>query len=123
MKKKIFILTFIVCAVFSSASAHTKIVFSTDKLPHWIKNVGARTEPKSKKIFWANDFGAIADGKTISTKAINKAIDECAKKGGIVAFKDGEYQTGAIFLKSNVHLRVDAGVTLQIGRASCRERV
>ena len=112
MKKKIFILTFIVCAVFSSASAHKKIVFSPDKLPHWIKNVGARTEPKSKKIFWANDFGAIADGKTISTKAINKAIDECAKKGGIVAFKDGEYLTGAIFLKSNVHLRVDAGVIL-----------
>ena len=68
--------------------------------------------PKGAKVFWANDFGAVGDGKTVSTNAINKAIDECAKKGGIVAFKSGNYLTGAIFLKNNVNLRVDNGVTL-----------
>ena len=29
-----------------------------------------------------------------------------------MSFKPGEYVTGALFLKSNVHLRVDEGVSL-----------
>ena len=32
--------------------------------------------------------------------------------GGIVSFKSGSYLTGALFLKSNVHLRVGADVIL-----------
>lgn len=81
-----------------------------NRLPDWIKNVGARSKPNGKKIFWANHYGAIGDGKSLATKAVQKAIDECAKKGGIVALKSGEYLTGAIFLKSNVNLRIDKGV-------------
>ena len=106
------ITTLILFAVFSTISAQNKAVSSSDKLPDWIKNVGARTTPKVSKVFWANDFGANSDGKTISTSAIQKAIDAAAKKGGIVAFKPGNYLTGAIFLKNNVNLRVDNGVTL-----------
>lgn len=113
MKKNLsLVLMLFVCAVFSSVSAQNKVVSGKDKLPDWVNKVGARTEPKAVKVFWANDFGANPDGATISTKAIQKAIDKAAKKGGIVAFKPGNYLTGAIFLKSNVHLKVDAGVTL-----------
>ncbi|MCH5718344.1 glycosyl hydrolase family 28 protein [Niabella hibiscisoli] len=44
---------------------------------------------------------------------MQKTIDACAKAGGgIVAFKPGIYVTGSIFLKSNVHLRIDQGVLL-----------
>ena len=71
-----------------------------------------RNEPKSKKIFSSNSYGAKGDGATNSTKAIQKAIDEAAKKGGTVTFEKGTYVTGALFVKSNVHLRVDEGVTL-----------
>jgi polygalacturonase len=86
---------------------------SFDKdLPSWTKKTGARKIPKGKKIFSANRFGAKGDGATDSTKAIQKAIDEAAKKGGIVTFEKGIYVTGALFVKSNVHLRVDEGVTL-----------
>ncbi len=113
MKKNlIIILTFLVCAISSSVFAQNKAVSKNDNLPDWIKNVGARTEPKGAKVFWANDFGAMPDGKTLSTKAIQSAIDAAAKKDGIVAFKSGNYLTGAIFLKSGVHLRVDANVIL-----------
>ncbi len=110
--RSVIILT--VFAAFSAVSAQTKNA-STDigRLPDWVSKVGARSEPKNKKIFWANDFGANGDGKTISTEAINKAIGACAESGGgTVAFKAGNYLTGAIFLKSNVNFRVDDGVTL-----------
>lgn len=90
-----------------------KKVQSFDKdLPSWTKKTGARNEPKSKIIFSANSFGAKDDGASDSTTAIQKAIDEAAKKGGVVTFEKGIYFTGALFLKSNVHLKVDEGVTL-----------
>jgi len=86
---------------------------SFDKdLPSWTKKTGARKLPKAKKIFSANAFGAKGDNSTNSTKAIQKAIDEAAKKGGVVTFEKGIYVTGALFLKSNVHLKIDEGVTL-----------
>jgi hypothetical protein len=83
-----------------------------DDLPVWVKKVGARREPKGKRIFSVNDFGAVGDGATNSTKAIQQTIDACSKTGGIVTFKPGSYLTGALFIKSNVHLRLDEGVTL-----------
>lgn len=86
---------------------------SFDKdLPSWTRKTGARKEPKAKKIFSANAFGAKGDNSTNSTASIQKAIDEAAKKGGTVTFEKGIYVTGALFLKSNVHLKVDEGVTL-----------
>ena len=106
-------LIFVFCLIFIfQIFSFAQSVSDKKGLPDWIKNVGAKNSPKSKKVFWANDFGANADGNTTSTAAIQKAIDEATKKGGIVAFKSGNYLTGAIFLKNNVHLRIDDGVTL-----------
>jgi polygalacturonase len=81
-------------------------------LPAWVRDAKARREPKRKRVFSANTYGALA-GSANSTKAIQKAIDACAKAGGgVVSLKPGSYVTGALFLKSNVHLRIDTGVTL-----------
>lgn len=79
----------------------------------WVKKVGARRMPGLKAQILVNSFGAVSDGKTVTTKAIQAAIDACASKGGgTVSFKPGAYLTGAIFLKSNVHLKIDAGVLI-----------
>lgn len=79
----------------------------------WEKKVGAKSFPVKNERFPVNNYGALGDGKTISTKAIQKAIDACAAKGGgIVCFNPGSYVTGAIFIKSNVHLLIERGVEI-----------
>ncbi|HEY0457966.1 MAG TPA: glycosyl hydrolase family 28 protein [Pyrinomonadaceae bacterium] len=100
-------------AIVFSVQAQKKKTQSFDSdLPSWTKQTGARKIPKGKKIFSANSFGARGDGSTDSTAAIQKAIDEASKKGGTVTFEKGIYVTGALFVKSSVHLVVDEGVTL-----------
>jgi polygalacturonase len=59
------------------------------------------------------DFGALGDGKTKDTAAIQQALDRCAVLGGgEVLIPAGEYSTGAIMLRSNTMLRLDAGASL-----------
>lgn len=92
---------------------HAKMLLAQTNNMEWMKNVGARKIPGIKKIFWINDFGKVNESNIVSTKAIQAAIDACAKKGGgIVAFKPGVYVMGSIFLKSNVHLKIDKGVLI-----------
>jgi polygalacturonase len=64
------------------------------------------------KAVLANAYGAVGDGRTLNTKAIQAAIDEAAKTGATIAFKPGVYLTGSLFLKSGVTLRLDKGVTI-----------
>jgi len=64
--------------------------------------------------FPAHDFditqsGAVGDGATDCTAAIEKAIDACAEAGGgRVVVPAGEFLTGPIHLKSNVALHLAA---------------
>jgi len=60
----------------------------------------------------ANAFGALGDGTTLCTEAIQAAIDQARAGGGTVRFEPGVYLTGALFLKSGVTFRVDKGVRL-----------
>ena len=79
----------------------------------WVTKVGTRSFPSSTQIFVANEYGAVNDDVTNNAFFIQKAIDACAAKGGgIVQFKPGTYVSGSIFLKDNVHLRIDKGVLI-----------
>lgn len=61
-----------------------------------------------KNIYNIRNYGAKGDGKTINTKAINAAIEDCSNKGGgKVLIPKGKYISGTIFLKSNVTLFLD----------------
>jgi hypothetical protein len=61
----------------------------------------------------ARQAGAVSDGKTLCTEAIQKAIDRCnAAGGGTVYFSPGTYLSGTLFLKSHVTLHLEANATL-----------
>jgi polygalacturonase len=71
-----------------------------------------------QRIYDITRYGAVADNASLSTKAIQKAIDLCSANGGGIVLlpksTDGktEYLTGTIILKNNVELRIDSGVVL-----------
>ena len=59
--------------------------------------------------FNISDFGAIGDGKTLNTTAIQSAIEACAEQGGgTVVLKSGVYLSGSITLKSGINLYASA---------------
>jgi polygalacturonase len=60
------------------------------------------------------DYGAISDGLTLSTQAIQAAIDDCNKNGGgRVVIPAGNFYSGSIYLKSNVELHLELGAVLK----------
>ena len=66
------------------------------------KDLGAR-------VYNIADFGAVGDGTTLNTDAVQRAIDTCTKEnGGTVLVPAGDFVTGTIELKSNVTLRIAA---------------
>ncbi|GAB4039055.1 glycoside hydrolase family 28 protein [Spirosoma jeollabukense] len=59
-------------------------------------------------------FGAVADGVTMNTSAINKAIEQCSRGGGgVVLIPSGLWLTGPITLKNNVNLHLATGALVQ----------
>ena len=59
------------------------------------------------------DFGAVGDGATPCTEAFRAAFDAAAAAGGgTVYVPAGRYLTGAITLRSDTALYIDAGATL-----------
>ncbi len=73
----------------------------------------AAAAPRRLREYNILDFGAIADGKTLSTKAIQAAIDVAfTAGGGVVYAPPGVYCTGGIVLKSWVTLYLEGGSTL-----------
>ncbi len=59
-------------------------------------------------------YGAVNDGKTIATKSLQAAIDACNKNGGgDVIVPAGLFIIGTVYLKSNVHLYLQAGAILR----------
>jgi polygalacturonase len=64
-------------------------------------------------VYTITDFGARGDNKTINTKAIQQAIDACAKTGGTVLIPGGTFLSGTLILKSNLTLHLMAGAVLK----------
>ena len=59
------------------------------------------------------DYGARADGRSLNTRAIQRAIDDAAKAGGgMVHVPRGTFLSGRIDLRSHVTLYLDEGSVL-----------
>ena len=64
-------------------------------------------------VFDIGAYGAQRDGETISTAAIQRAIDACHEAGGgRVLCGAGHFLTGSLVLRSNVELHLSAGCKL-----------
>lgn len=60
------------------------------------------------------DHGVVGDGTTKNTTALQRLIDRLAAAGGGTAyFPPGRYLTGALHLRSNLTLHLEAGAKLQ----------
>ena len=60
------------------------------------------------------DFGAVGDGKTLNTLAIQKAINKCRDAGGgVVLIPAGTFISGTIQLFSDINLHLESGAVLK----------
>jgi DNA sulfur modification protein DndE len=87
----------------------------TKGLPFEVGNIEA---PVFKdKVYDITEFGAVPDGHTLNTEAINKAITKCSEEGGgKVIIPPGYWVTGPIQMKSNVNLHVVRGALVMFSR-------
>ncbi|MEA3188410.1 MAG: polygalacturonase [Chthoniobacter sp.] len=82
-----------------------------------LRSYAAETLPAAPRIpnrsFNITRFGAVSDGKTLNTLAIQKAIDQASTLGGgTVVVETGVFVSGPIELKSNIDLHLAKGATL-----------
>jgi Endopolygalacturonase len=96
--------------LFAASSTFTFAATSFD--PATLPAVDAPTIPqRSVRI---TDFGAISDGHTLNTDAINRAIASVASQGGgRVIIPAGLWRTGPIVMQSRVELHVAEGALVQ----------
>jgi len=73
-----------------------------------VSNVVEVTTALKPKDIDITTYGAVGDGKSLNTKAIQKAIDDCPKQGRVI-IPEGTFVSGALFLKSNITLYVKEG--------------
>jgi hypothetical protein len=70
--------------------------------------------PSIVPIFNVKDYGAVGDGKTLDTVAINATIEACVNQsGGIVYVPPGVYLSGSLHMKTNVTLYLDSEAVLR----------
>ena len=63
--------------------------------------------------YYITDFGAVNDGYTNNSKAIEDTINHCnSNGGGQVVIPNGLWYTGPIELKSNIDLHLEKGAVL-----------
>ena len=72
----------------------------------------AKTEAQTNSFFNVKDYGAAADGITLDTEAVRKAVADCAVKGGTVLFPSGKYLIGSVKLENNVEIYIQRGAVI-----------
>lgn len=66
------------------------------------------------KSYVITEYGAVGDGETMNTKAIQSAVDACREAGGgVLVVPEGTFLTGSIFFRQGVDLRLDEGGVLK----------
>ncbi|SHO54691.1 glycosyl hydrolase family 28 protein [Vibrio quintilis] len=102
-----------------------RAVYADDSESSLSKTLSFTTAPAFGKVVNVLDYGAVGDGSTINTQAIQKAIDDCTRSSAsaygckVVIPASGAnkshpvFVSGALFLKSNMTLEIQKGATLK----------
>ena len=94
-----------------SATTQDEVNAQLQHLPFPSFTIHVPTFPDKQYV--VTDFGAIGNGTTNSTKAINEAVAICSEKGdGTVIIPAGIYITAQIEMKSNVNLHLNTGAMI-----------
>ena len=76
--------------------------------------MAAPAAARSGRSFGIVRYGAVGDGRTLNTLALQRAIDACAAAGGgMVVIPRGVFVSGSIFLKPGVGLELRKGAVLR----------
>lgn len=68
---------------------------------------------RANQLFNIREYGAVGDGVTLDTRAVQSAIDACSEAGGgKVLLSAGRYVIGTVEIKSNVTLSLGHGAEL-----------
>ncbi|WP_186328441.1 fibronectin type III domain-containing protein [Paenibacillus sp. 32O-W] len=95
----------------STAYTFTVTAVDADGNESPASNPVTQTTAAVPEIFNIEDYGAVGDGETLNTAAIQAAIDD-ATPGGKVVIPPGVFKSGAIWLKSDMTLEISRGATL-----------
>lgn len=86
---------------------------TTTLIAMWITILFTNCTDCGPGIYDVTEFGAITNGKILTTESIQKAIDRCAEEGGgVVYVPKGDYLVGTINLRSDVEFRMETGARL-----------
>jgi len=95
-------------AVLPAVLAHEAAPLPTGYVPPQLPAIPARR-------FEVREYGAVGDGATNNTKALQATIDAAAKAGGgVVEVPAGVFLSGPLTLSSRIDLQIMAGSTLRM---------
>jgi polygalacturonase len=116
MSRKLFLIVFMFVVSFSTFAQNQK------QLKDYLVNLPFTMPEIKEPQFPVNivsivEFGAVADGYTLNTKAFADAIAACVKAGGgTVLVPPGTWLTGPIKIESNINLHVENGALVQFSK-------
>lgn len=93
---------------------HTKLILYTLAMLAASTAGCAQSHFRQAKQYLITDFGAVGDGTTLNTEAIQTVIDKChSEGGGVLVIPEGTFLTGSLFFKQNVDLHLAKGGVLK----------
>ena len=87
-------------------------VIDPDHAPFDFVEVPPTIVPPPQPLYDVRKYGAVGDGVTFDTTAIQKAIDACADSGGTVYLGGGKFLTAPLVLKGGMTFYISKDAVL-----------